>query len=168
MKSECNRTDQGSCPTENFFCAQEWLTKGNYFASDCFVCKDTFFKNGPTPASFSFIFGLFQTNNIILTENQYDKMSIQYTAPGFEPTTFQTRVVTHNYKTRAPTLGIFLVLEKPLAGLQKLVNFDLHQQLHTFPFKFVFTFTLTPEWISVENFFLFLFISFARGAVQTI
>ena len=95
-------------------------------------------------------------------------MSIQYTAPGFEPTTFQTRVVTHNYKTRAPTLGIFLVLEKPLAGLQKLVNFDLHQQLHTFPFKFVFTFTLTPEWISVENFFLFLFISFARGAVQTI
>ena len=29
------------------------------------------------------------------------KMSIQYSAPGFEPTTFQTWVFTHNLKTRA-------------------------------------------------------------------
>ena len=31
-------------------------------------------------------------------------MSNQYTAPGFEPTIFQTSVVTHNHKTRATTL----------------------------------------------------------------
>ena len=41
------------------------------------------FLNGPTPASFSFIFGLFQANiNTIFTTNQCEKniqMSIQYT-----------------------------------------------------------------------------------------
>ena len=29
-------------------------------------------------------------------------MSIQYTAPGFEPTTSQTLVISHNHYTRAP------------------------------------------------------------------
>ena len=48
-------------------------------------------KNWPIPASFSFIFGLFQTNIItIFTTNICGKMSIQYTVPGFEPTTFGT------------------------------------------------------------------------------
>ena len=46
----------------------------------------TLLKNGPAPASFSFIFGLFQTN----ITNICEKMSIQYTVPGFEPTTFGT------------------------------------------------------------------------------
>ena len=32
-------------------------------------------KNGPTPASFSFIFGLFRTNNTIFTINQCENMS---------------------------------------------------------------------------------------------
>ena len=49
-----------------------------------------FSKNGPTPASISFIFGLIQTKNKIFTTNQSEKMSIQYTAPGFKPTTPQT------------------------------------------------------------------------------
>ena len=31
-------------------------------------------------------------------------MTIQYMAPGFEPTTFGTRVSSHNHKTRAPAL----------------------------------------------------------------
>ena len=46
------------------------------------------FLNGPTPASFSFIFSLFQTNKTKFTTNQCEKMSIQYTALGFEPMTF--------------------------------------------------------------------------------
>ena len=33
-------------------------------------------------------------------------MSIQYTALGFEPMTFQTLVVTHNHYTRAPALTV--------------------------------------------------------------
>ena len=49
------------------------------------------FLNRPTPASFSFIFGLFQTNvDIIFTMNQCEKMSNQYTAPGFKPTTLRS------------------------------------------------------------------------------
>ena len=66
-----------------------------------------FLKKWPTPASFSFIFGLFkQTNNTIFTTIQFEKMSIQYTALGFESTTFRTWVVTHNHKTMAPALKI--------------------------------------------------------------
>ena len=57
----------------------------------------TFFKNGPIPASFSFIFGLFQTNNTIFTANICEKMSIQYTVPGFETTTFRTWVSSDNH-----------------------------------------------------------------------
>ena len=36
-------------------------------------------------------------NNTNFTTNQCEKMSIQYTVPGFEPTTFLTLVVTHNH-----------------------------------------------------------------------
>ena len=32
-------------------------------------------------------------------------MSIQYTAPGFKPTTFNTRVSSHNHQTRAPAMS---------------------------------------------------------------
>ena len=61
-----------------------------------------FYKKGPSPASFSFICGLFQTNNTIFTTNQCIKnvMSIQYLVPGFEPTTFGMWVSSHNHKTR--------------------------------------------------------------------
>ena len=48
----------------------------------------TFFKqNGPSSASFSFIFGLFQTNNTISQQIML-KMVIQYPVLGFELTTF--------------------------------------------------------------------------------
>ena len=50
-----------------------------------------FFKNGPTPASFSFIFGLFKQASLQFLQQIYaEKMSIQYTVPGFEPTTLGT------------------------------------------------------------------------------
>ena len=42
-------------------------------------------------------FRSFQTNNTIFTTNQCEKMSKQYTAPGFEPTTCRTWVITHNH-----------------------------------------------------------------------
>ena len=52
-----------------------------------------FKKNGPTPASFLFIFSLFkQTSSQFLQQINVEKMSIQYTVPGFEPTTFGTWV----------------------------------------------------------------------------
>ena len=48
-------------------------------------------KIGPTPASFLVYFRSFQTNNTIFTTmNVKNVMSIQYPAPGFEPTTFGT------------------------------------------------------------------------------
>ena len=55
--------------------------------------------NGPNPASFSFIFALFkQTLRFLQQMNVKNvQMSIQYTAPGSEPTTFWTWVVTHNH-----------------------------------------------------------------------
>ena len=37
--------------------------------------KDIFL-NGPNPASFSFILGLFQTNNTIFTTNKYEKCHV--------------------------------------------------------------------------------------------
>ena len=48
----------------------------------------SFFKNGPTPASFSF-FSVFSSKHQYNFYNKYMwKMSIQFTVPGFEPTTF--------------------------------------------------------------------------------
>ena len=52
--------------------------------------KGACFLKGPTPASFSFIFGLFKQTLQIFTTNICEKMSIQYTVLGFEPTTFGT------------------------------------------------------------------------------
>ena len=46
-------------------------------------------KNGPTPPLFC-LFRSFQTNNTIFTTNICEKTSIQFMAPGFEPTTSQT------------------------------------------------------------------------------
>ena len=49
-----------------------------------------FFLNGPSPVSFSFIFGLFlKQTSIQFYHKLMWKMSIQYTALGFEPTTFR-------------------------------------------------------------------------------
>ena len=57
------------------------------------------FKNGPTPASFSFIFSLFKQAQLLFLQQISVKnvMSIQYTAPGFELTTSGTWVITHNH-----------------------------------------------------------------------
>ena len=60
---------------------------------------DTFLlKNEPTPASFRF-FGLSKQASIQFVQqiNVKKCQSIQYLAPGFEPTTFRTWVNTHNH-----------------------------------------------------------------------
>ena len=49
-----------------------------------------FFKNGTTPASFLFFVKSFQTQITIFTKNKREKMSLQYTLPGIELTTFGT------------------------------------------------------------------------------
>ena len=55
------------------------------------------FFNGPTPASFCF-FLVFQANITIFQQiNVKNAKSIQYTAPGFELTTSQLWIVSHNH-----------------------------------------------------------------------
>ena len=51
------------------------------------IFEQRWFLNGPSPASFSFISNKHQYK---LTKNLCEKMSIQYTVLGFEPTTFRT------------------------------------------------------------------------------
>ena len=60
--------------------------------------EQVFLKNGPTPASFSFIFGLFkQTIQFLQQINVKNVMFLQYKALGFEPITSQAWVVSHNH-----------------------------------------------------------------------
>ena len=59
-----------------------------------------FFKNGQTPTSFAFIFCLFKQTKYFFSKSMW-KMSIQFMAPGFRPTTSPTWVVSQDHKTRA-------------------------------------------------------------------
>ena len=70
------------------------------------LMQKSFFYNWPTPASFSFIFGLFKQSSIQILQqiNVKNVNSIQYMAPGFEPTTSRSRVISQNHQTRAPAL----------------------------------------------------------------
>ena len=57
-----------------------------------------FLRNGPNSASFVFIFVFFKQTITILTTNIWKNvMTIQYTVPGFEPTTFGTWVSSHSH-----------------------------------------------------------------------
>ena len=63
-------------------------------------------------------FQSFQTNITNFYNKYMWKMSIQYTVPGFEPTTFQTWVVTHNHQTSATKVcTIKQVNEEPMCFL---------------------------------------------------
>ena len=46
-------------------------------------------------------------------------MSIQYTAPGIKPTTFQTWVVTHNHYTRAFALSLRFFIQRNVAERER-------------------------------------------------
>ena len=54
------------------------------------------------PGLFSFIFGRFKQKINFYNKSMWKnaQMSIQYAAPGFEPTTFFTWAVTHNQGSR--------------------------------------------------------------------
>ena len=59
-----------------------------------------FFKNGPTPASFSLFSVFFKQTLLQFFYNRLmwkNVMSIQCTAPGFEPTTFVSWASSHNH-----------------------------------------------------------------------
>ena len=59
--------------------------------------RQSFLKNGPTPASFC-LFSVFSNKNHYNFYNKYMwKMSIQYVVTGFEPTTFGTWLSSHNH-----------------------------------------------------------------------
>ena len=63
-----------------------------------FGCGVVFFlKKWANPVLFSFLFGLFKQTLHIFTTNRCEKMSIQYMVPGFELTTFGTRVSSRNH-----------------------------------------------------------------------
>ena len=67
---------------------------------------ESLFKKWADPASFSLIFRLFkQTIQFLQQINVKNVMFIQYSGPGFEPTTSWTWVVSHNHYTRAPALN---------------------------------------------------------------
>ena len=75
-------------------------TRGRFGGKICFASfTKIIFVNGSTPASFSFIFGLLQTNiNTILHQIKLiNVISIQYRTPGFEPMTSRTWVVSRNH-----------------------------------------------------------------------
>ena len=63
--------------------------------SSWYLCKEALLKIGHPRTLFSF-FRLFQTNITNFTTNKCEKMSIQYMAPRFKPTTFGTWVSSHN------------------------------------------------------------------------
>ena len=56
-----------------------------------------FLKKWANPGLFSFIFGHLKQTLQNFTTNRCEKISIQYTVPGFEHTTFGTWVSSHNH-----------------------------------------------------------------------
>ena len=72
------------------------LTKGGRATVSTQDVHKVFFK-WASPGLFYVYFRSFQTNIAIFTTNICEKMSIQYTVPGFEPTTFGARVSSHNH-----------------------------------------------------------------------
>ena len=83
---------------------------------DLFSDSKVFEKMGQ-PRSFCFFPGSFCLFLVFSNKHWYNfynksmwKMSIQYMALGFEPTTFLTWVVTHNHLTRAPAVFLFIFI----------------------------------------------------------
>ena len=74
-----------------------------------FSTYDSFLKNGPTPASFS-LFSSFQTHITIFTTHECEKMSIQYTVPGFELTTLEHETPPKTTRSGLLSITVFFVL----------------------------------------------------------
>ena len=57
-------------------------------------------------------------------------MAIQYMVLGFEPTTFETWVYSHNHYTRAPVLKSSILFETKYATKPWLYNVLCHWMIH--------------------------------------
>ena len=99
---------------------------------------------------FSFIFVFFkQALQFLQQINAKTNMSIQYTAPGFKPTTFNTRVSSHNHQTRAPAMS-------PQIHIFSFFNltFTLDSVLHlTLSHPILFSLSVFPSQYSVLSLF---------------
>ena len=88
--------------------------------------EQTFFlKKRANPGLFFVYFRSFSNKHYYNFYNRLmwkNVMSIQYMAPGFEPTTFATWVSSQNHKTRAPAQTHNLLAWKPCAMLQKIAT----------------------------------------------
>ena len=73
------------------------------------------------------LFSVFSKKINFNTNMCCEKMAIQYTVPGFEPTTFGTWVSSHNHWTRAPSQdfnsSIALQLRIPLESFHVIFSF---------------------------------------------
>ena len=72
------------------------------FLTSSMVLWQIVFKNLSQPRPHLSITFVFSNKNTIFTANKCEKMSIQYTMLGFEPTTFGTWVSSQNHNIRAP------------------------------------------------------------------
>ena len=90
--------------------------------------KKLSFLKWANPSLFSVYFWSFQTNYNVYVQQINVKnvqMSIQYTAPGIKPTTFQTWVVTHNHYTRAFALSLRFFIQRNVAERERQLEKSL-------------------------------------------
>ena len=112
--------------------------------SQCLCFSLSFLKNGPTPASFSFIFGLFQTNYTILTANKWEKMSIEYRCQDLNPRPLEQESIPTTTRT-----GIPPSLSHPLKQTLTLSAFSTHtpHPLYLPPFFIATLLHTTTNWL---------------------
>ena len=86
-----NPLSYGGAPLTNLYVMQDSFCTYATLMNACFILYTIFFfKKWANLGLFFVYFRSFQTNITIFTTNICEKMSIQYTVPGFEPTTFGT------------------------------------------------------------------------------
>ena len=105
IKAVPNQFDSTYIPTT------QGLPNFKWNLADCIA--NIVVKNGPSQASFSFIFVLPNKHNNF--NNQYMwRMSIQYMVLGFEPMPLRTWVFDHKHSTRAPARLLMLLFRSCL------------------------------------------------------
>ena len=94
--------------------------------SQCLCFSLSFLKNGPTPASFSFIFGLFQTNYTILTANKWEKMSIEYRCQDLNPRPLEQESIPTTTRTGIPPSLSLTLSNKHSLSQPSLLTHPIH------------------------------------------
>ena len=121
-------------PTPASFCLFSFFFKQKFYRTNCRLQRDSnldcrkastlttcpqpygpstdriVLKRWANPGLFYHLFSVFSNkHHYNFTTNVCEKMSIQYTVPGFEPTAFGTWVSSHNHYTRAPARIVWRV-----------------------------------------------------------